>query len=76
MQTDTIKISSIGNSLGFIVPKEVLAQQGLSKGDALFLSSNPDGMTLSKYDPAFAQQMAAARLVMKKRRNVLRELAK
>jgi putative addiction module antidote len=76
MFTETLKISSIGNSLGFIIPKDVLTQQSLSKGDELFLSINPDGMTLSKYDPQFAQQMAAARLVMKKRRNVLRELAK
>jgi putative addiction module antidote len=76
MQTETLKVSTIGNSLGFILPKEVLSQQGISKGDELFLTVNPDGITLSKYDPQFAQQMAAARLVMKKRRNVLRELAK
>jgi putative addiction module antidote len=76
MQTQALKITPIGNSLGFIVPKEVLAQQCLAKGDELFLSTSPDGMTLTKYDPQFAQQMAAARLVMKKRRNVLRELAK
>jgi putative addiction module antidote len=76
MQAQTLKITAIGNSLGFIVPKEILAQQGLVKGDELFISSNPDGLSFTKYDPQFAQQMAAARLVMKKRRNVLRELAK
>ena len=76
MHTETVKISSIGNSLGFIMPKEILSQQGLNKGDELFVSNSPDGITLSKYDPAFAQQMAAARVVMKKRRHVLRELAK
>ena len=43
------------------------------KGDALYLTESPDGYRLTVCDPSFEQQMEAARKVMKKRRNVLRE---
>lgn len=72
----TLKITQIGNSLGVILPKEVLAKLKLVKGDALHLTDAPDGLRLTPHDPAFAQQMDAARVIMKKRRAVLRELAK
>lgn len=72
----TLKITQIGNSLGVILPREVLAKLKLVKGDALHLTDAPDGLRLTPHDPAFAQQMDAARDIMKKRRAVLRELAK
>jgi len=72
----TLKITQIGNSLGVILPKEVLAKLKLVKGDALHLTDAPDGLRLTPHDPAFERQMAAARDIMKKRRAVLRELAK
>lgn len=71
-----LKITKIGNSLGVILPKEVLAHLNAGKGDALWLRQTGEGITLSPYDPAFAEQMDAARKLMKKRRNALRELAK
>mgnify|MGYP000116587813 CR=1 FL=1 len=42
----------------------------------LTVSDTPDGVTLSPYSAEFEQQMTAARRIMKKRREVLRELAK
>jgi hypothetical protein len=42
----------------------------------MYLTDTPDGVHLTPYSPDFEQQMSAARRLMKKRRNVLRELAK
>ncbi len=72
----TLKLSQIGNSVGVILPKEVLARLKLVKGDTVFLTEAANGITLTPYDPAFEDQMTEARRIMKKRRDVLRELAK
>lgn len=72
-----VKLTQIGNSVGVIFPKEMLAKMNVEKGDNLFLSESAiGGYHISPYDEEFARQMEAARKVMKKRRNVLRELAK
>ena len=72
----TLKLTQIGNSLGVILPREILARLKLEKGDALFVTDAPGAVTLTPYDPVFEGQMAEARQIMKKRRDVLRELAK
>jgi putative addiction module antidote len=72
----TLKLTQIGNSVGVILPKEILARLKLEKGDTVFVTDAVDGVTLSAYSPDFAAQMTAAREVMKRRREVLRELAK
>lgn len=72
----TLKLTQIGNSVGVILPKEILARLKLEKGDSVFVTDAPGGVTLTPYDPDFGDQMAAARRIMKKRRDVLRELAK
>lgn len=71
-----LKITQIGNSLGVILPKDILARMKLGKGDSLFVTDTPDGVSLTPYSVAFDTQMTAAREIMKKRRHVLRELAK
>jgi putative addiction module antidote len=71
-----LKLKSIGNSVGVIIPKDVLAKLGLSEGDTLYGVETPDGLRLSTSDPVFEEQMAVARRIMKERRAVLRELAK
>lgn len=71
-----LKLTSIGNSVGVIIPKELLARLGVQKGDTLFAVDAPDGVYLSVSDPGFEAKMAVARRIMKERRNVLRELAK
>ena len=71
-----LKVTSIGNSVGVILPKELLTRLGVQKGDTLFVSNVPDGVQLSVGDPDFEAQMAVARRIMKERFNVLRELAK
>jgi putative addiction module antidote len=71
-----LKLTQIGNSVGVILPKELLAKLKLEKGDMVFVTDAADGLMLSPYSAAFEAQMTAARRIMKKRRNVLRELAK
>ena len=71
-----LKLTRIGNSLGVILPKEVLAKLRIEQGESLFLTESPDGFRLTPNDPAFAIQMKAARSIMKKRRAVLHELGK
>lgn len=72
----TLKLTQIGNSVGVILPKEVLARLKVGKGDVLYLSEAVNGVLLSPYSAEFEDQMSAARELMKKRRAVLRELAK
>ena len=71
-----LKLTQIGNSVGVILPKEVLARLKLEKGDTVFVTDAVDGIKLTPYSADFEVQMTAAREVMKKRRHVLRELAK
>jgi putative addiction module antidote len=71
-----LKLTAIGNSVGVILPKEVLARLGVGKGDTLFAVETDGGLRLTTSDPEFEKQMEVARQVMKKRRTVLRALAK
>ena len=71
-----LKLTQIGNSVGVILPKEVLARLKVQKGDSLFVTDLPDGVALRPYDQEFAEQMELPRQIMRERRNVLSELAK
>ena len=71
-----LKLRAIGNSVGVVLPKEVLVKLGVDKGDSLYAVDTPDGLRLTTTDPDFEAQMAAARKLMKRWRGVLHELAK
>lgn len=70
-----LKITSIGNSAGVILPRELLARLRVEKGDSLYVSELPDGVKLAAYDPDFAAQMAVAEDIMREDRDLLRRLA-
>ncbi len=72
----TLKLTQIGNSVGVILPKELLAKLGVAKGDTVYAVEQPDGIRITTADPDFEAQMAVARQVMRESRNILRELAK
>lgn len=72
----TLKLTQIGNSVGVILPKEVLARLKLEKGDTIYVTEAPDGYRITPHSAEFEVQMKSARDIMKKRRAVLRELAK
>jgi putative addiction module antidote len=71
-----VKVTSIGNSTGIVLPKEALTKLNAEKGDVLYLVDSPEGLTLTPYQQGFDTQIEAAEKVMKKYRNALRELAK
>jgi len=70
-----LKITSIGNSSGIILPKELLARLRLEKGDELHALETPDGIRLTVFDPELAAQMEVAEAIMREDRQVLRKLA-
>jgi len=71
----TLKITTIGNSTGVILPKEILTMLNVEKGDTLFVNRTPNGIELTAYDEKFARQMEVGRKVMREDRDVLRRLA-
>jgi putative addiction module antidote len=71
-----LKITTVGNSAGVILPKELLARLRLEKGDELYALETPDGIRLTTYDPELAAQMDVAEQVMRADRVVLHKLSK
>ena len=70
-----LKVTTVGNSAGVILPKQLLARLRLAKGDALYATELPDGIKLTPFDSKLAEQMEVAERVMRKDRNLLRKLA-
>ena len=73
---NALKLTQIGNSVGVILPKELLARLKVDKGDLLHVTDAPDGITLTPYDPTVDAQVAAGRDFMNEYRDTFRALAK
>lgn len=71
----TVKLTTVGNSTGIVLPKELLERLRLSKGDVLHVLETPDGISLTRFDAEFARQMDVAESVMRQDRDILRKLA-
>ena len=72
-----LQVLKIGNSLGLILPKELLARLNLKDGDKLHVIEQPErGLHLTPYDPVHAKGMEIARKAFKTYANTFRELAK
>lgn len=76
MDTQTIKVRRVGNSLGVILSREMLAALGVAEGDDLFAVRTPEGLRLTPYDPHFAAAIQSGRRYMRRYRNAMRELAR
>jgi putative addiction module antidote len=73
----TLQVRKIGNSIGFILPKDTAARLDLKEGDRLFVVEQPGGgFVLTPHDPGFEKAMEVARRGMKRYHNALAELAK
>jgi len=70
-----LKVRKIGNSLGAILPAEVLSHLHLSEGDEIFAVEVEDGVKLTPYDPDFDNMLTAFEEGRRKYRNALRKLA-
>ena len=72
-----LKIRKFGNSLGVVLPKEVIQRLQTSDGERVFLIEAGEGdYRLTPYDPAFEKKMEKAEQIMSRYRNTLRALAK
>lgn len=72
-----LKVRKFGNSLGVVLPKEVINRLQTKDGAPLFLIEAPDGgYRLTPYDPAFEEKMAKAEDIIGRYRNTLHVLAK
>jgi putative addiction module antidote len=71
-----VKLTQIGNSVGLILPKEVLSAMHVEKGDSLTFTSAPDGFRVTPFDSDVDKQVKAGREFMREYRDTLRALAK
>ena len=71
-----LKITSVGNSAGVLLPKELLTKLRVDKGDVLHVIETENGIELTPYDPEFDAQIAVAEDIMREDRDILRKLAK
>ena len=73
-----LELKKVGNSVGLILPKELLTRLGLNQGDEVVLTERPHGFSVSKgeADASFEKGLEIARKAMKTYHNALKELAK
>lgn len=72
-----LKIRKIGNSLGVVLPKEVISRLRTGEGEDVFLLEGPNNSyTITPFDPVFEKKMEKAEEIMARYRNTLHVLAK
>ena len=71
-----LKLIKIGNSMGVILPKDVIAGLRVSQGDSIYLNDAPNGYSMSATDPDFLAAMEAAEEIMREDRDILAVLAR
>ncbi|EEF23778.1 conserved hypothetical protein [Ricinus communis] len=76
MPMQALKLTQIGNSVGLILPKETLSRLKLEKGDTVYLTDAPGGVTLTPHDPTFEEQLELGREFMREYRDTFNALAK
>ena len=70
-----LKVTTVGNSVGIILPREILERLRVKNGDCLYAIETKQGIELTPYNPEIAAQMDVAEKVMREDRDVLRKLA-
>jgi putative addiction module antidote len=72
-----LKVRKFGNSLGVVLPREVINRLNTADGEPLFLIEAADGSyRLTPYDPGFEKKMKKAEEIIGRYRNTLHTLAK
>lgn len=69
------KVTTVGSSVGIILPKEIMTRLRIEKGDTVTFLETPNGVEITPYDPEFEQEMELARKVAGDFRNALKKLA-
>ena len=52
-----LKVTTVGNSVGVILPKEILERLRVKRGDSLYAIETKNGIELTAYNPEFANQV-------------------
>ena len=72
-----LKLTKVGSSLGFIVPRSVQEHMKIKQGNTIYLTEAPGGgFCLTPYSPDFERKMKLAERIMDDDRDMLRLLAK
>ena len=75
-QGAVLSIKKIGNSVGLILPKELLARLKLKVGDKFHIVEQTErGIKLTPYDPKHAEAMEIARRSFRKYADTYKALA-
>lgn len=73
----SVKLVKMGNSVGMLLPKDVLARMRVAVGDEVFLTEAPgDAFTVGARDPDFINAMTVAEAIMREDRDILAVLAR
>jgi putative addiction module antidote len=72
----TAKIRKIGNSLGVVLPKDVLEMLGAREGDIVSFARSAEGLLVTVSDEENERLRTLADEIMERRYAVLRALAK
>jgi putative addiction module antidote len=72
----TLKLRAIGNSVGFVLPKELLARLNLAEGDTVQVVESGDGLLLTTMPQETEAQLELGRELMRKYRETFAALAK
>jgi putative addiction module antidote len=70
-----LKVTNIGNSVGVILPDDILERLRVKRGDTLYAIETKNGIELTANNPALAEQMEIAERVMREDQEALRKLA-
>jgi putative addiction module antidote len=72
-----LKVRKFGNSLGVVLPREVINRLQTGEDEPLFLIEAPEGgYRLTPYDPQFEKKMAKADDIISRYRNTVHVLVK
>ncbi len=72
----TLELTQVGNSVGIVLPEEVLTRLKLKKGAKVFVTETPEGIALTRYDEELEAQLSAGRELMRQYHQTFQQLAK
>jgi putative addiction module antidote len=72
----SLKIRAVGNSLGAVVPRDVLAKLGASEGDELRIVDSPIGIVILRNSARLAETHRIVSEIIERDRKALAALSK
>ncbi|MGX9966450.1 AbrB/MazE/SpoVT family DNA-binding domain-containing protein [Roseomonas sp. F4] len=72
----TLKLRAVGNSVGLVLPKDILARMNLAEGDTVQVVESQGGLLLTTMPQETEAQLELGRELMRKYRETFAALAK